>query len=255
MTKIVVKIGTSIISSNDNIDENKIKNIASFIALLREKYEVIVVTSGAVIAGYQILPLERDIKGKQALASIGQPELIAIYKKHFAPLGIQIAQLLLTASSFDSRKQTKNAKTNVQTLLNNGVLPIINENDATVIKELIFGDNDQLSASVCHFFDCEMLVILSDIDGYYNKNPHEHSDAKMHKTVQNITDKELDTAPSPNHKFATGGILTKLKAARFLLRNNRKMLLASGVNLSDAKSFLLNENHKKGTLFTKVQFT
>jgi len=249
MKRIVLKVGTSSISKDNAICINKLTSLIDFIEQLREKYKVILVSSGAVIAGYSVLPLEKTIKNKQAMASIGQPRLMALYKKLFKPKGIIVAQLLLTASSFDSRKQTQNAKTNIDTLLDNNVLPIINENDATVIKEIVFGDNDQLSASVCHFFDCDMLVMLSDIDGYYTKNPKEFSDAKMIKNVSYVPKIDTISTPTPNHDFATGGIVTKLKSARFLLKNNRKMFLVNGLDLNDAKSFLLEDKYTKGTFF------
>jgi glutamate 5-kinase len=134
--------------------------------------------------------------------------------------------------------------------LKNNVLPIINENDATVIKEIVFGDNDQLSASVCHFFDCDLLVMLSDIDGYYDKNPTQYNDAKMIKYINNITDKDISSTPNPTHKFATGGIVTKLISAKFLLERNKEMFLVNGLDLTDAKSYLLDNIYTKGTFFT-----
>lgn len=251
MKKIVLKVGTSSISNKNEISMEKLQNLVDFIVELRVKYQVILVSSGAVIAGYSVLPLEKTIPNKQALASIGQPRLMALYKKLFKPKNIVVAQLLLTASSFDSRKQTVNAKTNIDTLLSNDVLPIINENDATVIKEIVFGDNDQLSASVCHFFDFDMLVMLSDIDGYYTKNPHEFKDATMIKEVSLISKEDISSIPSPTHNFATGGIVTKLKSAKFLLDRDREMFLVNGLDLSDAKSYLLDDKYIRGTFFTK----
>jgi glutamate 5-kinase len=116
---------------------------------------------------------------------------------------------------------------------------------------LLFGDNDQLSAHVCYHFDADLLVILSDIDGYYDKNPKDFKDAKIRKIVNHIKDEELQLEYNPNNEFATGGIVTKLKAANFLLENNKQMFLANGFDLSDIKEYLLNNNHEKGTLFCK----
>jgi glutamate 5-kinase len=253
MQKIVLKVGTSSISKDNAICEEKIQNLVSFIYSLRKKYQVILVSSGAVVCGYSILNINKSIENKQALASIGQPKLMSIYDQYFKKHNIITAQLLLTASSFDSRKQTLNARTNINTLLKNNVLPIINENDATVIKEIVFGDNDQLSASVCCFFDCDMLVMLSDIDGYYDKNPSCNDDAKIIKYVHNITDEDISSAPSPNNEFATGGIVTKLMSAKMILEYKKKMFLVNGLNLTDAKSYLLDDIYIKGTFFTPIQ--
>jgi glutamate 5-kinase len=130
-------------------------------------------------------------------------------------------------------------------------LPIINENDSVSVKELLFGDNDQLSAHVCYHFNFDMLVILSDIDGYYDKNPKDFSDAKVRKIVNKIQKDELSIQMNPNNEFATGGIVTKLKAAKFLLDNNKKMFLANGFDLRSIREYLLKANHINGTLFSK----
>ncbi len=153
----------------------------------------------------------------------------------------------------DSRKRTQNARNAMEVLLKNKVLPIINENDVTTTGELMFlgfGDNDQLSAYVTHFFDASLLAILSDIDGYYEENPKENPNAKMRKIVTSISEKELEAEATPNNAFATGGIVTKLKAAKFLLDNKREMFLSSGKDLSVLRDFLLHNLHEKGTLFT-----
>ncbi len=138
----------------------------------------------------------------------------------------------------------------IDTLLENGILPIINENDATATEELVFGDNDQLSSRVAYYFGADLLILLSDIDGYYDKDPNKHADAQIRKVVHEIEPSELEIEKSPTFAFATGGIVTKLKAADFLLERNKSMFIASGFDLSDVKSFMLDGNHKGGTLFT-----
>ena len=141
----------------------------------------------------------------------------------------------------------------MEVLLKNKVLPIINENDVTTTSELMFlgfGDNDQLSAYVTHFFDASLLAILSDIDGYYEENPKENPNAEIRKIVTSISQKELEAEATPNNAFATGGIVTKLKAAQFLLENGKEMFLSSGKDLSILKDFLFHSKHDKGTLFT-----
>ena len=252
MKRIVIKVGSHVLGEDDGLSFKRIENLCKFLSELKKKYEVILVSSGAVSAGSLILKLDKSkIENKQAMSAVGQPYLMSVYKKEMKKYGINVAQLLITADNFDSRKSTAYAKNAIEVLLKNSVLPIINENDTTAIKELVFGDNDQLSAHVAYYFDAQMLVILSDIDALYDKNPREHSDAVIRKRVSFIEPKELEAEVTPNSAFATGGIVTKLKAAEFLLKRDRKMFLASGFDLSDAKSFLLENNHKGGSYFCK----
>ena len=250
--RVVVKVGSHVLGEEDGLSFERIENLCKFLSLIREKYEVILVSSGAVSAGSLLLKLDRTkIENKQAMSAVGQPYLMSIYKEEMKKYGIKVAQLLITADNFDSRKSTAYAKNAVETLLKNDILPIINENDTTAIKELVFGDNDQLSAHVAYYFDADILVILSDIDAYYDKDPRSSSEAKVKKVVSSISNEELEMSVNPNISFATGGIVTKLKAADFLLKRDKKMFMASGFDLSDAKSFLLDDTHKGGTLFCK----
>ena len=247
--RIVIKVGTATLYQNEKLS-NRIDNLVEFLASLNKENEVILVSSGAVGAGYTKCKLDKSIiSNKQALAAIGQPLLMREYKSRFEKYNQIVAQVLLTAQDFDSRKRTKNAKNMIEVLLKNKVIPIINENDAVSIDEIVFGDNDQLSAYVTHYFDAELLVILSDIDGLYDSNPKENKNAKLIKIVEEIDKKMLNIPYNPSDNFATGGIVTKLKAAEFLMQRGKKMFLASGFDLSDVKSFLLENIHKKGTLF------
>ncbi len=250
--RVVVKVGSHVLGEEDGLSFERIENLCEFLSLLRQKHEVILVSSGAVSAGSLLLNLDRTkIENKQAMSAVGQPYLMGVYRDKMKKYGIKVAQLLITADNFDSRKSTAYAKNAVETLLKNSVLPIINENDTTAIKELVFGDNDQLSAHVAYYFDADILVILSDIDAYYDKDPRADSQAKVRKVVSSISKDELEMDLNPNQSFATGGIVTKLKAADFLLKKDKKMFMASGFDLSDAKSFLLEDIHKGGTLFCK----
>ena len=250
MKRIILKVGTSSITNKNGLCETKINNIVDLLIDLRDKYEVILVSSGAVSAGYSKVELDKNsIINKQVLSAIGQPKLMSFYKQKLDTKNIVLAQILLTASMFDSRMQTSNALASINCMIENDILPIINENDNIDTSELRFGDNDQLSAYVCHHFKASMLVILSDIDGYYDKNPNTHNDAKLIKTVNNVSEKELNEMPSPNSTFATGGILTKLISAKFLMEHNHSMFLSNGINLKNIREFLLRDNHIGGTLF------
>ncbi len=250
MKRIVIKVGSHVLTEQNRLARGRISNLVSFLADLKKKYEVILVSSGAVAAGYSKLKIDKSILGnRQAIAAVGQPYLMSVYAKKLSAYDILTAQILLSASDFDSRKRTKHAKNAMDTLIKNGVIAIVNENDATDIQELVFGDNDQMSAHVAYHFDADLLVILSDIDGFYDKDPREFDDAVMRKEVSSISKEELEAPCVVNHSFATGGIVTKLKAAQFLIDHKKEMFMASGFDLSDAKSFLLDGVHKKGTLF------
>lgn len=252
MKRIVLKVGSAVLTQDNTLATTRLGNLVDLIAKLKEKYEVILVSSGAVAAGYTLLPLDKSIVGnKQALAAIGQPLLMKEYKERFNKYNVICAQVLLTADDFDSRKRTRHAINAMEVILRNGALPIINENDVTATAELVFGDNDQLAAHVTKYFEADMLVILTDIDGYYDKNPHEYEDAILQKFVNSIDPNELEMIHTPNSAFATGGIVTKLKAAQFILENNNQMYLSSGFDLTNAYEFLLNNNHIGGTLFKK----
>lgn len=251
MERIVIKVGSHVLTENGGIAKTRMLALVGLIAELKaHKYEVILVSSGAVAAGFTQLPLDRSsVANRQALAAIGQPFLLKMYQEKFARFGLLCSQVLFTADVFDEPHHIGHAKVAVDTLLENNVVPIINENDTVSIEELVFGDNDRLSAHVTHHFDAALLVILSDIDAYYDKDPNKHTDAKRRAVVTNILPEELNAEHTPNNVFATGGIVTKLQSADYLMHHQRKMFLASGFNLADVKSFLIDNTHKGGTLF------
>jgi glutamate 5-kinase len=250
MNRIVIKVGSAVLTEKNRIAKERMLNLVTLIANLRSKYKVILVTSGAVAAGYSALKLDkRKLIGKRALAAAGQPILMTSYKKKFDIYEIDTAQILLTEDDFDSRKRTKMFQEIIDAHLDNDILPIVNENDISSTPEQLFGDNDQLSANVAIATHAELLVILSDIDGYYDKNPHEHDDAIINKVIHEIPAAALLDQSTPNDPFATGGIVTKLKAAEFLMKKGKSMLLCNGFDLSSAESFLLHDDHQLGTLF------
>jgi len=250
MRRLVLKVGSAVLTQEGKIAHRRLDNLVEFISQLKKKHEVILVSSGAVAAGYTLLQLDKNnIANKQALASVGQPLLMRTYNLEFSKYNIISSQVLLEATIFSDSQRLKHARDAIATLLSNDVVPIINENDVTAIDELVFGDNDQLAAYVTQYFDADLLIVLTDIDGYYDKNPRENKDAKLLKTINNISKEELTGSHSANNEFATGGIITKLKAAEFLIKNNKNMFLASGLDLTYVKDYLLNNNHTSGTLF------
>ncbi|MGZ8545893.1 MAG: glutamate 5-kinase, partial [Sulfuricurvum sp.] len=235
MKRLVVKVGSAVLSENNHIARDRMQALVNFIVELKTRYEVILVSSGAVAAGYTELKLDKKVlSNKQALASIGQPILMNKYRKMFERHNLLPSQILVTAANFNTLEESQKAKDTIETLLAHNVVPIINENDATATEELVLGDNDQLSAYAAHHFGADMLVILSDIDAYYDKDPRSYPDAKVRSHIEFITDEELMMEVTPNHNFATGGIVTKLKAADFLLKHGSAMFLTSGFDLNDA---------------------
>ena len=163
--------------------------------------------------------------------------------------GKKTAQLLLNAADFDSKHRSTHAKNLVFGLLELGILPIINENDATATAEIVYGDNDRLSADAALCFDADMLVMLSDIDGYYDSNPNENKNAKIRPVVNTLSEAEISNAGGAGSEHGTGGIATKLMAASMLLAQGKKMFLASGFDLSAVRSFLLDGKQNGGTIF------
>ena len=250
MARIVVKVGSAVLTENNSVAVERMQALVDFLVELKKENEVILVSSGSVSAGFTRLQLDRNIlENKQALASIGQPILMNKYARKFIKHDVLCSQVLVTAANLDKSEDTKRIQNTINILLANNVIPIVNENDATSTLELEVGDNDQLSAYIAQETNSELLIILSDIDAYYDHDPRTNADAKVLKIVTEISDEELQREATPNNVFATGGIVTKLKAADYLLKNSKNMFLASGFDLSDVKSYTLDGVHNGGTLF------
>ncbi len=249
--RIVIKVGSHVLTQDTEVAKHRMFALVELVANLKvHHYEVILVSSGAVAAGYTLLALDQnDIANRQALAAIGQPLLLSMYQKKFATFDILCSQVLLYAEVFESKEHIVHAKNAIDRLLQHGIVPIVNENDTVSIQELVFGDNDRLSAHVAHHFDAKLLVILSDIDALYDKDPNRYKDATRRAVVSDIAQDELSAEHTPNNVFATGGIVTKLQAASYLLEHKKEMFLASGFDLSDVKSLLIDGVHAGGTLF------
>jgi len=253
MSRIVIKVGSAVLTQDGTLALDRLSNLVEFIAKLKEQNnEIILVSSGAVAAGYTILKLDKSkVQNKQALASLGQPLLMDTYRRKFSKYNLNCSQVLLEATIFSDKNRLHHAKEAINVMLENNIIPIINENDVTAIDELVFGDNDQLSAHISYHFEADMLVILTDINGYYNDNPKTNPNAKLLKTVSSISKNELEATSTANSEFATGGIVTKLKAADFLLSNNKQMFLANGFDLTSIKKYMIEKIHESGTLFKK----
>jgi glutamate 5-kinase len=253
LSRLVFKVGSHVITANGELCLPRLRALVDLLALLHKEHEILLVSSGAVAAGHTKFPKidNKTTVGKQALSAIGQALIINRYQQEFDDFNITVGQILITLDDFTSFSHSDNAKNAIESLLSNGVIPIINENDSIVTDELLRGDNDALSAHVANFVEADMLVILSDIEGYCDKNPKLYDDAKILPLVNTLSQAELTAEATPGESFATGGIVTKLKAAQILLDQGRQMYLASGFDLSGVRNFLLKSGEAKGTLFTR----
>ena len=252
--KIVVKVGTSTLTNGDgSLNIEKIKKIVSELSNLSDKgYDVVLVTSGAVGAGMGKLNMTerpKTLSEKQALASVGQVALTHLYQLLFQEYGKIIGQILLTRGDFSDRRRYLNARNVCNTLLKNKIIPIINENDAVVSNELKVGDNDTLSALVSGLIDADLLIILSDVQGLYNKNPQKYEDANLIEIVGKIDDDIKKIAGGEGSKFGTGGMITKIIAAEMATKIGTNMVIASGDDPKNISRIVEKENI--GTLFTK----
>lgn len=250
--RIVVKIGTNLLTEKlCGLRVNLISQIARQIAELKKKgKDILIVTSGAIGAGCMELNIKksREVEVRQALAAIGQSTVMRAYYDAFSKHKIKVAQILLTYEDFSNRKRYLNLRKAIGKLLSLGVIPIINENDPISVDEIgaTFGDNDKLSALVASKVNADLLVILSDIDGLYDKNPKTNKDAKLIRKVSSITKDIERAAGKSGSAFAVGGMVTKIKAAKMTLESGCDMIICNGRKKDVLAEALLGS---EGTLF------
>lgn len=234
--RVVVKVGTNLLSAKDGIDKMRIKIIVDEIAALKDKgYQVILVSSGAVGMGAKVLKHNSPvvyIAMRQACAAIGQPLLMSAYQSEFDKHNMISSQVLITRSVLSNRLSYKNLRSSVSTLLALGVVPIFNENDVVStaeVKEIdSFGDNDRMSALVASKIDADLLILLTDIDGLYTGNPKKDKDAVMLKEVSSLSKEIFSYAKGAGSTFSTGGMKTKLLAAKIAQHGGCGTVIASG---------------------------
>ncbi len=255
--RIVVKVGTSTLTyANGQINLGRIEKLTRVLAdIVNSGKEVTLVSSGAVGVGVGKLKLKEkptNIREKQALAAIGQCELMHIYSKFFGEYSHTVGQVLLTRDVIEDEHIKQNVCSTFELLLQKGIIPIVNENDTVSIDELEniakFGDNDNLSAIVSVLIDADLLIILSDIDGFYDSNPKENSNAKLIKQIDEITEEIEACAGGAGSSLGTGGMATKVAAARKATEAGVNMVLANGEEPSIISEILSGE--EVGTLFT-----
>ncbi len=230
--RVVVKVGSGVIAAEGELEDAQIAAIASGVcSLLGRGLEVVLVSSGAVAAGKGALGINgrpATIPLKQAAAAVGQSRLMRAYKEAFEAYPRQVAQILLTRDDLGHRRRYLNARNTLMTLLEHQVTPIINENDTVVVEEIRFGDNDNLSALVCQLVEADLLVILSDVDGLYDKDPVSHGDARLISEVSEITGEIEAMAGQSATLVGTGGMATKLQAARTATQSGVATLIVNG---------------------------
>lgn len=252
--KILVKVGTHVLGrENGRLNYNRISDLVDQIIELRESYQVILVSSGATRAGKEFCHFENEkdpLIKRQMLASIGQGRLFQVYSDFFREHSVITAQALLTSSNFRSKGSFQNMKSTLEGLLDNNIMPIINENDVTSHKESSFGDNDQLAALAGVMLNVDLIVLVSDIVGFYTADPKKNPEAKLIPKVDRITPDLLTLCENSLSEGGTGGMLSKLKAAELATQHGIPTIVCSGKEpncLLKASRF-----ESTGTFFTPV---
>ncbi len=230
---VVVKVGTNVLTDDrGTLDRERIQALADQLQRIRASgRKVVLVSSGAIGAGVGRLRLTKrpsELPQLQACAAVGQTALMQLYQECLAPHGCTVAQILLTASDFDSRPRYLNVRNTIRTLFEYDCLPIINENDTVSVAEIRFGDNDHLAAMVTNLLQAPLLIILTSVDGLYDADPRLHPNAKLVHTVEQIDRSVTDMAGISKSTLGTGGMRSKLRAARLATAAGEAVLMANG---------------------------
>lgn len=253
--RIVIKVGTSSLAHpTGNLNLRRIESLIRVLADLKNSgKELVFVTSGAVSVGKAIMATvedgETEVAMKQAYAAIGQGELMNTYKQEFAKYNRNVAQILITRDVIANPERKNNVTNTLNTLLSRGVVPIINANDTVSIEELDFDENDTLSAIAAKLCKADLLIILTDVDGLYDKNPSANPDAKLLPLVRKITYDMLNSAREKGSLMSKGGMLTKLEAATLALEDDIDTVIVNGENPEILYDLFAGK--AIGTLFTR----
>ena len=249
--RVVIKIGSQILSSSEGIEENRLRGLVRELAELHERRkDIVVVSSGAVAAGMTRLGRKerpKSIPEKQALAAVGQIKLMALYERAFGKFEKSVAQVLLTADDLANRQRYINAKHTFQVLLESSIIPIVNENDTVAVEEMKFGDNDHLSALVATLLEADLLVILSDVEGVYDKDPRAHGNAELIPLISEARGIRQAIGGASKSSVGTGGIVTKLSAAEEAAAAGIPTFITSGLR-DGALEKVFDSKEQVGTL-------
>jgi len=235
---IVIKIGSSlIVDETGSVRTEWLRSLVKDVSELKKNSKnVIIVTSGAIALGKNILNLKKSEKLKldmaQGTAAVGQIELISAIKNAFSEENIKVAQLLLTIEDTERRRRYLNARNTISMLIDNGVVPIINENDTVATSEIRYGDNDRLASRVAQITDADTLILLSDVDGLYTKNPKIYKDAKLIKKVNDLKKDLKEINIKGVNEYGSGGMQTKIEAAKICQLAGCSMVIANGLSLN-----------------------
>jgi glutamate 5-kinase len=249
--RLVIKIGSSLVASRaTGLSADRIERLAAEIAACKAGREILVVSSGAIVSGIKKLELRdypRSLPVKQAAAAVGQSRLMWAYEKAFERLGLKVAQILLTHQDLADRRRFLNARHTLQTLIGFGVIPIINENDTVAVDEIRFGDNDALAAQVAHLIDADLLIILSDVDGLFTEDPRQNPSASLIPLIHEITEDIEHRAGISSTFEGTGGMATKVRAAKKVADYGVPTLVLNGTTPNLLSSVLAGD--AGGSLF------
>jgi glutamate 5-kinase len=231
--KIVIKIGSNTLADSEGRVNSRFLDefAAQAAAFIKDGKQIVVVSSGAQVAGLSTMgrwARKQDLHYKQALCAVGQVELMDAWKRAFGIHNLHIAQILLTRDDFGDPLRTLNMRNTLFTLTDEGIVPVINENDTVAVEEIKIGDNDTLAAQSAVLWSADLLILFSDIDGLYNKNPKEHPDAELVDEVRDIAAVRENISAGGANPFGTGGIATKIEAAQRVLSYGIPMILAHG---------------------------
>jgi glutamate 5-kinase len=250
--KIIIKIGSNTLAGSDGkINSQFLAEFAEQTsALMKKGKQIVIVSSGAQVAGLSTMDKwarKKDIHYRQALCAVGQVELMGEWRRAFEQYGLHIAQVLLTREDFDDSNRTLNMRNTLFTLVDEGIIPIINENDTVSVEEIKIGDNDTLAARSAILWSANLLILFSDIDGLYDKNPKEYNDAVLVEEVRNFEIIHKNISIGAANDFGTGGITTKLEAAEMALSYGINTILANGGKPRSLEN--LASGGQKGTIF------
>ncbi|MBE6820659.1 MAG: glutamate 5-kinase [Ruminococcaceae bacterium] len=250
--RIVVKVGTSTLTyDTGKINLRRMSKLAQVLSDLKNAgIEIALVTSGAIGVGVGKLGLKerpQDTPGRQAAATVGQCELMFLYDKFFGEYGNITGQLLVTKDDFEDKERHRNLHNSFMKLFEYGAIPVINENDSVAVDEIVFGDNDSLSAHVAKIVDADTLIILTDIDGLFSANPREDENAVLIHCVDEITDDILALAGGSGTSRGTGGMITKLHAAQIATEAGIDTVVMNGSDPEEIYKLL--DGRQIGTLF------
>ena len=253
--RVVLKIGSSLVSEDHNLSKKRIIDLSNQISTaIKNGIDFVIVTSGAISQGMNLLGINErpsDLNTLQALAAIGQQQLMSMYENIFKKLNLKIAQVLLTHGDMNDKERCANAKNTIRKILKLKVIPIINENDVVATEEIKFGDNDTLASMVVNLIDADLMIILTNQDGLFDKNPDKHNDAKLINECNILEIDDTKFNIDSKSKYGTGGFETKLKSVKIAANSGAVSVVASGSADNVINKIL---NHESiGTIFTTTK--